>query len=380
MVYPASALETAAALPKMAHRHFADWYESVSLRHDSNTLDARWKAVEQLLDSLKISAAPGLVRTFFDLPGADSYCEEIRSAAKLHDTSYLISNDRNELTVLSGGVIAASVEKSSHLADAVALAVSCADAQGMRQAKRIQGVVDETSKYLAEDAVRTRQVNVDIKVLDIDASGLTKLLGMKGGVTINDFNSGWTASEAIFKELITSHTKHTDSVQTVLKLVLQTEKEKSNILWWIVSEYTLDGAKPFSKLHVPEACYWGARDLAHLTIYLPGPLGGPAYLHRMLRTVKSKLPSLVTVSECVEACDSDWKKDWAKNIAVQQLPDLCPMLFALTKSVEVGAGKEWVAAFVNATGLAEGSKAEPVRLATQVYNELLLLRALEVKD
>jgi hypothetical protein len=96
--------------------------------------------------------------------------------------------------------------------------------------------------------------------------------------------------------------------------------------------------------------------------------------------VKSKLPSSVKISECVDACDSSWKKDWVNTIAVQQLPDLCPMLFALTKSVEVGGGKEWVPAFVNATGLAEDSKAEPVRLATQVYNELLLLRALEVKD
>jgi len=380
MACPASALETTSALHTMAHRHFADWYESVSLHHDSKTLDARWKAVEQLVGSLKISAVPALVRTFFDLPGADSYYEEIRSAAKLQDTSYLISNDRNELTVLSGSVIAAAVEESSHLADAVALAVCCTDAQGMRKAKRIQGVVDETSKYLAEDAIRTRKVNIDAKVLDIDAAGLTKLLGTKGGVAISDFNTGWTAAEAIFKELIASHTKHTDSVKNALKLELQTEKEKSDILWWIVSEYTHDGAKPFSKLTVPEACYWGARDLAQMTIYLPGPLGGPAYLHRMLRTVKSKLQPSVKISECVDACDSDWKKDWADTIAVQQLPDLCPMLFALTKSVEVGGGKEWVAAFVNATGLAEDSKAEPVRLATQVYNELLFLRALEVKD
>jgi hypothetical protein len=366
MVCSANALETAAALPTMAHRHFADWYESVSLHHDSKTLDARWNAVEQLLGSLTMSAVPGLVRTFFDLPGADSYCEDIRSAAKKHDTSYVISHDRNELTVLSGGVIAASVEKPTHLADAVALAVSCADAQGMRQAKRIQGVVDETSRYLAEDAVRTRKVNVDAKVLDIDASSLTKLLG--------------TDADEVFKELIASHSKHTESVKATLKFVLQTEKEKSDILWWIVGEYTLDGAKPFSKLTLPEACYWGARDLADLTIYLPGPFGGPAYLHKMLRTVKSRLLSSLKVSECVDACDSDWTKAWAEKIAVQQLPDLCPMLFALTKSVEVGGGKEWVAAFVNATGLAEGSKAEPVRLATQVYNEILLLRALERQD
>jgi hypothetical protein len=249
----------------------------------------------------------------------------------------------------------------------------------MRRAQRLQGVVDETSKYLVEEAVRARNVNIDSKALDLDASGLATLLGSKGGVAISDVNSVWTATETIFRHLIASHSKHAKSLVTVLNQIYQAGKEQSDILWWILSEHTLDGVKSFSDLTVAEACFWGAGDLADLTIFLPGPLGGPAFLHRMLRTVKAKLPGSLEISECIEACKLDWSQKLVAEIEVQQLPDLCPMLFGLAKSVEVSGGNSWITAFENLTGLKGNAKAAPVRLASQIYNELLLLRALAWK-
>jgi hypothetical protein len=97
--------------------------------------------------------------------------------------------------------------------------------------------------------------------------------------------------------------------------------------------------------------------------------------------VESKLPATIKVSECVDDCEQEWKKKWIEKISAPLIPDLCPMLFALTKSIEVGGAKAiWTAAFAHATGLLESSEAEPVRLAFQVYNEFLLVRALAVKD
>jgi len=359
--------------------NFADWYNAVSLRPDETTLQARWKAVEQLAKRIKPPVVPEVVRIFFGLPAADSYRDEIRAAANENDKTYLTTDDANELRVLAGGVIAAVVADSSYEADAIALAVSCADAQGMRKSNRIQSVVDATTKYLAEESVRARKVALDAKTSDIDTAALTKLLGAKGGQTITDANSVWTATDAIFKELITLHSKHTEAIAKALKQMFRREKEQSDILWWIVSEHTLDGTKSFADLKVPQACYWGAVDLNDLTLFLPGPLGGPAFLHKMLRSAKSKLPTTVKVSECVDSCEPDWKKKWLGHITAPVLPDLCPMLFALAKSVEVGDAKTWMPAFTHATGLSENAKTEPARFALQVYSELLLLRALAVR-
>jgi hypothetical protein len=100
----------------------------------------------------------------------------------------------------------------------------------------------------------------------------------------------------------------------------------------------------------------------------------------MLRLVNAKAPADVRLSESVDACILEWKQKWVATLSVQDLPDFCPMLFAITKSVEVGGQKAWTNAFEHATGLASDAKLTPVHLAQQIYNEALLLQALAVKD
>jgi len=360
------------------HKNFADWYNAVSLRPDAQTLEKRWEAVEALASQLNIAAVPSVVRVFFGLSGAEEFLDEIRKVAKEKDTTFVTDGDRNELTVLAGGVVAQRVSQSSNLADAVALAVSCVGAQGLRQAPRLQGVVDETMRYLAEESVRVRTVGKG-PVADVNIAALTKLIASRGGVAVSDGNSVWNGVDAVLKEFLTEHTKHTQSVNQALDKALSRQREESDILWWLFSEHTRDGTKPFADLTIPEACFWGARDLAALTLFLPGPFAAPAFLHKMLRLVKDRVPANVKISEAVDACDLEWKQKWQPTLGVQQLPEFCPMLFAIAKSVEVGGGTAWTAAFDYATGLTANGKLAPVHLALQVYMEALLLRTLAVK-
>jgi hypothetical protein len=358
------------------HKNFADWYNAVSLRPDAKTLESRWAAVELLADELKVPEVPSIVRVFFGLPGADPFLERIRTAARDNDTTFVTEGDRNELTVLAGGVIAESVAASSTKADAVALAVSSVGAHGLRQAPRLQGVVDETLRYLAGESVRVRALNEN-EVADLNVVSLTKLLSSRGGVAVSDVNSVWNGLDVLLKDFLAEHTKHTESVNGSLKKALNQQREQSDILWWLFSEHTLDGSKAFNDLTIPESCFWGSRDLAALTHFLPGPFAAPAFLHKMLRLVKEKVPANVKLTESIDACDLEWKRQWVPGLPVQELPDLCPMLFGIAKSVEVGGTSAWTAAFENATGLAAQGKLAPVYLALQIYNELLLLRALK---
>lgn len=359
------------------HKNFADWYNAVSLRPDAQTLEVRWAAVEVLAGELKVPEVPSVVRVFFGLPGVDSFLERIRTAARDKDKTFVMEGDRNELTVLAGAVIAESVADSSNEADAIALAVSSVGAQGLRQAPRLQGVVDETLRYLADESVRIRAVNKN-PASDLNVASLTQLLSSRGGVAVSDVNSVWNGLDALLKEFLAEHTKHTESINISLKKALNQQREQSDILWWLFSEHTLDGSKAFSDLTIPESCFWGARDLAGLTHFLPGPFAAPAFLHKMLRLVKEKVSSSVNLTESIDACDFEWRRKWLPELPVQELPELCPMLFGIAKSVEVGGSTAWTAAFENATGLVAQGKLAPVHLALQIYNELLLLRALKV--
>jgi len=361
------------------HTKFADWYNEISLRPTAETLAERWKAVEAVAAGVKLKKIPDALRVFFNLPGGAIAVEEIRAAAK-EDKTYLAENDQKELTVLAGGVIAVVVSKSSTQADAMALGVSCIEAQGMRKATRLQGVVDECMAYLSEESVRVRAVDNN-PVKDMNVAALTKRITERGGVAVGDINSIWSGMDVVLKDLLGQHTAHTSSISIALNQAVQRLSEQTDILWWLFGEHTLDGTKAFSDLTVPEACHWGARDLAALTQFMPGPFAAPAFLNRMLRLVKDKVPTHVRISDSVNDCKKEWKEGWVSELAsVQQLPDLCPMLFGIAKSVEVGGGAGWTAAFEHATGLAANGKLDPTLLALQIYSELLLVRALGSKE
>ena len=106
------------------------------------------------------------------------------------------------------------------------------------------------------------------------------------------------------------------------------------------------------------------------------PFAAPAFLKKMLHLVKRELPGTVKISECVDDCNLDWKRIWVQRLSVQALPEFCPMLFALSKSVEVGGSDDWRAAFENSTGLQASQGALPLDISLQVYKEALLVRAL----
>ncbi len=357
------------------HRNFTEWYNTISLRPSAETLDARWKTVEAVAAGQKVKKIPDLARVFFKLPGGNMATDELRSAAKKEDTTYLSENDQNELSVLAGGVIAVLVGKSSSQADVAALTVACIEAQGLRQAPRLQGVVDECMQYLADESVRVRAVG------GVNVASLTKRITERGGAAVSDVNSVWNGMDAVLKDVLSQHTAHTASIESAVSQTSNRLAEQTDILWWLFGEHTLDGKKAFSGLGIPEACYWGAKDLAKLTRFMPGPFAAPAFLHRMLRLVKDRLPAQVRISDAVDECEKEWKEQWLAELGGQlQIPDASPMLFAIAKSVEVGSGSGWTGAFDHATGLSASAKLAPTHLALQVYNEVLLLRALSAKE
>jgi hypothetical protein len=359
------------------HKNFADWYDAVSLRPEAKTLELRWQAVEVLAEELKVSDAPSLVRAFFSLGNDSQYLEAIRTAARNADQTYVSNDDQNELTVLAGGAIASVVSQSSAAADAVALAISCLDAQGLRKSRRLQGVVDVAMRYLADESVKVRTVE-KLPVEKLDVAALNTLIDQRGGTAVSDVASVWTGLDVVLKKFLAEYKKFAESASS-LNNAQTRQREESEILWWLFSEHTMDGSKAFSDLGIPEACVWGPRDLSALTTILPGPIAAPAFLHKMLRIVNPNPPKLLKLSESIEACDLDWKRRLAQKVVVQETPDLCPVLFAVAKSAEVGGAPTWTAAFEYSTGLPADGMIAPVHLAMQVYNESLLLRALKLK-
>ncbi len=88
-------------------------------------------------------------------------------------------------------------------------------------------------------------------VADVNTAALTKLITSRGGVAVSDSNSVWNGVDAVLKEFLTEHTKHTQSVNEELGKAMARQREESDILWWLFSEHTRDGTKAFAEPQTP---------------------------------------------------------------------------------------------------------------------------------
>jgi hypothetical protein len=338
------------------HRSFANWYSLVDLRADGPTLEARWNAVDAYARNLQREQVPDLVRMFYSRPCTSDSKDNLSKTAQGIDQAFLMDNNDIELSVLAAGVIAEVLAQPSDLADAMALAVVCMDAQGLRNVGRLQGPIDAAVEYLATESVRVR-TGTDAVPPPIPSSGLVEIAALKAAVPQGDTNALQPLLGAALRSITSAISKYAELLQQQLTDLQLQHREESDILWWLFGEHTSD-ARPFAKLKVEEACLHGPADLADFTQLIPGPIGAPAFLKKMLRFVRPKLKSTLT-----------------SRYPVQDLADFCPLLFAASKSVEAGSGA-WRDAFRNISGLEPDDGLPPGSLATQAYQEMILYRAL----
>jgi len=358
------------------HTKFADWYQSLGVKTSADMLARRWKAVETLADRKQTPKATDLVRLFYSRSTTDGAAKQIIKVVKDNDPEFLVGGSDGELSILAGATIAEVVAQgSSNSADAMALGLVCMEAKGLRKTQRLQDVLDEATTYLAKECVRVRRVEL-LSVRDSIADELPGIVLAKGGVTIADVTTTWSATEVVFNKLVSLHKKYAETVKNTLNIGLLKQREESDILWWLFSEHTLDCSQPFSALSVPLACIWGAMDLADLTQSTPGPFAAPAFLHKMLRLVKKTLPKSVSVADVAQAGDIAKRQSWTKSPRLSTFPDLFPILFAVAKAVEAGDGAGWKSAFEHSTGLSADHEIAPLLVSLQIYHERLLDRIL----
>jgi hypothetical protein len=282
----------------------------------------------------------------------------------------------NEISIIAGSVLSQIIKLgSSNRADAVCLCLSCMEVQGLRKKPRLQAVIEDASKYHSEEAVRVRALNLD--PVQIDFTEFMKSVEKKGGVSITDYETTWSAVTTVLQNFTTLLSDYNQTINEAFNDTIERQREESGILWWLFSENTLDGKTPFSKLAVPQACFRGAKDLSDLTVSIPGPFAAHAFLTRMLYCVKKKLPDSVKLIDVIGQSDIDWLKSLAESIRLDSIIDICPFHFAAIKAVEVGGTTAWSSAFEHATGLDANCELPPLEMALQIYNESLLIRVMK---
>lgn len=362
-------------------RDFADWYREASVEPHDETLGKRWQGVEAFAGNLGFDETCELSRLFHGLaPCRLDVIETFRVAFQTVDSAFAMKDNDLELAILAGATLTqVTALRNTEIADFAALAVACPDFQHLSRRTTVPGIVGRMRAHLSQRSLELRS-STPLNAAQLPTTSPQHLIDdLKEKCTGGALNPLAEPLEAAFASL----NNRVDTISAATNLTQYHQslyREDSEVLWWLIGEHSRDLAAPMCQIKYPAVCLVAGKELADLIFNLPGPYAAPAVLHSVLCKIEVDLTKPVSLSQAVNDADRSWRHQWIEKHKDSDVADLCPTMFAVAKSLEATSQRAWPPVFQSAMGMTAGTKIPPVALATQVYEESLLHKAIQAKE
>lgn len=355
--------------------NFADWYRSASIAPPQEFLEQRWNGVEEAAKSITPSGIIDLLRLFSitQRPGFKAP-EFMDSAFRKFDTAFPTGN-LEELRVLAGAILRQVVD--SRVESAVTTALGLVTSSfGRRTNLPTADHVDAAEKFLAEQADDIRKVNSQQKVgsVSMTKERFDELLPP----ILFAQNQTPNLREPLFNALNDHANKSAQefsNLYSVLWRTIQMQREELNSLWWLQARFSRQMKKPFRDFSSGEAVLVFAAEVSSLTELIPGPSAVVGILVAALDVVADKKTE-ITIIDAVKSTDRGWRARRAEEHKTAGLEELCPILLAVTKSLETEGETDWLPVYRRYCDVGIDSSTKSIDLAYQFYRELLFSRAI----
>lgn len=352
------------------HKHFADWYRAAHIEPKADDLEKRWMAVETLIKKPNHEKTLDWIRLFLGKTTRNKdFAALFSQAFKDKDAAFPMRDNQLELRVLAGTTVIYFLEKkATELTDTVALAAVCYCCSDLSPAPLFPDVINAAKDYLLKEALRVRSVDQEmLKGLDVSVEEALNpaIEAIKSG---NFANIAATFSKP-FNQLVT--------VTSNLASAVETFQEELDILWWIMGEHSRDLNRKMGDIALSSACLITGKELADVTRILPGPVGAPAFLDKMLGSGRTAPLLPVTIKDAVSSSPRDWRTHFVEGFD-PRVEDFCSIHIAVQKSLEANRENDWLSSFKVSSQVNPKKKCNALKLAMQVYYERLLSRAVRM--
>jgi len=264
----------------------------------------------------------------------DTPMDKFGTALQEADPTFLPQKSRQEMSVFAGAALIALIKRDQYdqLADLAALCLVCGGAQGVRRAVTVPDMPKIAARYIDERTSKRASRPV-------------------GAVGAED-----------------------DSEIADLKRELTIVSEETNMLWWLVSEYSRDRHQSWKNVGALATPIIAGKELADLTRVVPGPVAAAAFLDRIVRLSEStKSAKPITIKTAVDKIPAEWREQYPFK-PTSRIEDLAPVSNAIKLSLTVSDGDDWSPVFEKGTALEASSEMLPNVLAYQVFLERLMAR------
>lgn len=361
------------------HENFYSWYREANIQPAPEILQHRWSAIEKICSRRKdvIVFALELLRVFIGYkPNDNTFVESLITSFIAFDPKFPTRRNSYEIRVLAGISLIYLIEnKTRDLTQLIALAVSCGSFQG-----NISVPVSDLYR-LSKDHLRTISTTMRKSFADYDFhqssldlnESLTQLIS---ATESNEFPNSKQPLQSLFSE-INKHANNIVDDQKIIALVLQLQQEEIDMLWWLLTKTSREFHEPYSDFSFHTACMLIPKELADLTMVIPGPTAIEALIRRMYEVFGDEAKSKITLRKVINELPKEYASLLLDGIEFK-FDHLFPLHITLKRSLENNNEKGWAETFDEISKLKSRRQINPVEISKQFYQERLLLGALSV--
>lgn len=269
----------------MMNDHFADWHRAVSIDLAGIDLEARWSAVEVVVEEIEAHQVAQLVELAFGQARESTDDVWFRRPFKDREPAFAMKGNEREMSMLAAAVLLEIVSGDDDVT--VLAAYMCDLTRFLGWTQPIDDMVGSARRRLVELAVSRRTIGPapEVKAPGVWTKPIKDILDPLEGAA---YPSGDVFRTAVTKlaqtagNAVAAAFSHADDVAAWAGARLEVAEEETDLLWWLLSGHSDSLGVAWSELAGPAIAVGAARELAERVKTLPAPAQCDGLLAQML--------------------------------------------------------------------------------------------------
>jgi hypothetical protein len=358
------------------HKDFADWYRAASVTPSAELLEARWKGVEAAAAALDALGLVTLLKLHAVRPQTGYKAPGFLDAAfRAQDPAFPNRDNIEELRILSGAIVRHILEADGNLAISAALGL-VSSSFGRRQTVTTPDHIRSADEYLARKGGAVREIG-PVPNLKIEPMGKQRFEELMPTATfaLNQVPQLRDPLLSTFNDETVRLSNHLIPYGASMWRVVQVQREELNMLWWLQTKVSRDLRVPFFEFDERQATVVLPKELADLTVFLPGPAAILGMILASLEVTRTDGAGM-SVATAVNSAPRAWREKLTAEENPVALGDLCPVSLAIAKSLDTDGETDWLPVYRKQCDVTIEQTVARTELAAQVYTERLFSRSL----
>lgn len=307
----------------MMHQNFYHWHSRAELKPEPSVLEPRWNAASKFAEKLDQGDVRSLLRLVLFSGAEPDFAKRFTDALVKSEPTFPINNNAELLRVMAAAAVQSRLEKSSTIADAMALGLHAAAFPQGRVEPVCQDIITSAAEYLAQESERMRP-QIEPGVLEkAEKQAESQYASLKKAVEASNVPDMTKAIESVGRGVLSAMKASHERLADVIDRLT----EESQYLWWLVGRWSPTLKSRRETLSATEYALPAALEAAARVSFLPPA----ASVESLLEEVLSQCGKRAEVKTSLLDLILSGNHDKAHDDNAQAAQDLTPLATLLAE-------------------------------------------------